>query len=96
MSIDLRTCRRILKGLNLSDEEIIEVRDAIEGIAGHCIALHYLKLSRCGDFGTAGFSLPFRVCVESDGQRFKMVEPVGVEPTSGSASQKTSTSLVTI
>lgn len=28
--------------------------------------------------GTAGLSLPFRVCAESDGQRFKMVEAVGV------------------
>lgn len=33
--------------------------------------------------GTAGLSLPFRVCAESDGQRFKMVEAEGIEPSSG-------------
>ncbi len=49
MSINLRTCRRILKGLNLSDKEIIEVRDAIEGIAGQCVDDFFFDVFQCGD-----------------------------------------------
>ena len=41
--------------------------------------------------GTAGLSLPFRICAESDGQRFKMVELRGIEPLASSLRTKRST-----